>query len=215
MSWQVPPSPWGRIPAPPKPGVVPLRPLSVGDVLGGVVQTLSRYFWPVYAPLLVLGAAAIAALGGLVALAYPDAHRLYRLAQDHVADPHWHPAWHDVSSLVGLLGAGAGLLVLVALLMDLTGTLTGTAVLRHAAVGRRVTARQLLREALGAGWRLLGGMLLLALGFLVWEEPAWPSSWASASVPATRASPRWPPWCGCSRASASATRTCGCPCSTR
>lgn len=121
-------------PEPPRPGVIPLRPLTPGEILGGAFATLTRY-----------GARLVAAmlLGQLCALALVATAAAAALAL-HV---------RPVTVLVP--GTAAATLLTCALASALTG-----AVLRPAVLGRPATARTLLRAARPRFAAVLGTQIL-------------------------------------------------------
>jgi hypothetical protein len=63
--WSSAPTPWYAAPAPPQPGVIPLRPLAVGELLDGAIKVIRRYPRP------TLGlSAAIAVVVTLISVAF-------------------------------------------------------------------------------------------------------------------------------------------------
>ena len=152
------PGGWQYAPLAPKPGVIPLHPLTVADILNGIFGTIRRYFWALYAPLAVIMAGAVVLTLAVAALAYDPIHTLYRtiIQQDRVT--------YSQADEILLIAAGAALLFSVCMLCCyVASALTATTVLRHAAVGRPATARQILAEARPHLWRTLGVLLMLAL----------------------------------------------------
>lgn len=132
--------PWGGgwlPPEPPRPGVIALRPLTPGEILGGAFAALARYGVRLATAMLLgqLGALLLVAAAALTALAL-----------------HARP--------VDALVPAAALATL--LTCALASTLTG-AVLRPAVLGRPATARTLLRAA-GPRFAAVLGTQLLVLG---------------------------------------------------
>ncbi|MCZ0979229.1 hypothetical protein O1L60_09075 [Streptomyces diastatochromogenes] len=89
---------WGGwMPPPPKPGVIPLKPLTLGEVLGGATSTIGRYKGPVMglaaavfgAYTLLVGLAVAVALSGVAG----RLDELLDLADQPGAQ---EPAWHEV-----------------------------------------------------------------------------------------------------------------------
>ncbi|MFE4636160.1 hypothetical protein ACFRJ1_22655 [Streptomyces sp. NPDC056773] len=129
---------WGGgwlAPPPPRPGVIFLRPLSSGDILGGACAALARYGVP------LAGAMLLGQLGALLLVA---GAALSALALD--ARP--------VDALVP--AAALALLLTCALASALTGAVLGPALL-----GRPATARTLLRAARPRFAAVLGTQLLV------------------------------------------------------
>ncbi len=160
------PGAWTYAPPPPKPGVIPLHPLTVADILSGIFATLRHYFWAVYGPLAVVVVACGAVMAGAVALSYSPLHNLYTgiQAQDGVTDG-------QQGEILAFVGGFALLYAICAFIWYTVSALITSAVLRHAVVGRRATMRQVLAEARPRLWPTLGalGALVLAVGgaFLV------------------------------------------------
>lgn len=122
-------------PRPPRTGVISLRPLTPGDILGGACAALARYGVPLVGAML---------LGQLAALLLLGATALAALAL-HV---------RPVDAL--LPAAALATLLTCALASALTG-----AVLRPAVLGRPATARTLLRAARPRFGAVLGAQLLV------------------------------------------------------
>lgn len=127
-AWQMPPmqpmppSSW----AAPKPGVIPLRPLGVGDILGGAIATMRTR------PALTLGVTAIVVIAVqllILAVTYP---LLADLDQTVLTDPSAQPAevlrYSGMTLLVSLIGLVLALVSRVFLSGFLT-VVVGTAVL--------------------------------------------------------------------------------------
>lgn len=158
----------GYYPAPPppgpqpsiKPGVIPLRPLAVGEIIDGAITTMRRY------PKLLIGAAAIVAvitqvLGLLVQLPFLD-----DLAAVATLDPNTVSQEQALDQAMSafasaLTGAGlSGLLLLIGTVF-LSGFIT--VVVGHAVLGEPVTAKQAWDEFKPRLLPLLGATLLAAL----------------------------------------------------
>lgn len=157
--WGAPP-PWGwAAPAAPKPGVVPLRPLGVGEILDGAITTLRRN------PAPMLGLSAAVATGsqvlqiGALWLLFRDLAALEDLAGMSAQA-------QNLEFLVGALTDSVSAL-LIGLVVSWLATvlLTGvlTVVVSQAVLGRRATAGQAWAEARPQLPRLLGLTLLIGL----------------------------------------------------
>jgi len=152
-------------PPPPKPGVIPLAPLAVGDILGGAFSTLGRY----WKQLLGIGASAygatlaVVAVAALIAYSSIDDHlsRLFELSADE------DPARAD---LVPVL-SGLGIVWLIGMIMFVLATALVYAavpvVLQEAVLGRPTTLSAVWRRAWPRVPALLGTVLLMALVVMV------------------------------------------------
>ncbi|MGW7361086.1 hypothetical protein ACWGI0_31840 [Streptomyces sp. NPDC054802] len=151
---------WGRPPAVAKPGVIPLRPLGVGEILDGAVSTL-RAHWRT-----ILGVTVTVAVVSQVANILVDR---YLLPEVPAVDPDATPEEALEQSLdsmqASLVGLGPTLLIM------LVGTLLSTAlltvVISRSVLGRPVTLAEAWREARPRLPHLLGLILLLPLGSIV------------------------------------------------
>jgi hypothetical protein len=155
--WQQPT--WGR-PASPKPGVIPLRPLGVGEILDGAVSTM-RAHWRT-----VLGVAFVVALVGQGAIVLVEGLGVFGdSALNAVAADPGATAGELVDAFSSLLAARS-----VALVITLLGVVVATAVLTmvtsRAVLGRPVTTREAWADARPQLLRLFGltGLLLLIGG---------------------------------------------------
>ncbi|NBM17868.1 glycerophosphoryl diester phosphodiesterase membrane domain-containing protein [Streptomyces sp. GC420] len=147
---------WNQPPAAAKPGVIPLRPLGVGEILDGAVSTMRTYWRTVLGISLavaVVTEVAIVLLQGLVlndnelnsTLENPDA---------------------SLSELYDALGtalAGSAVVGVVTLLGMLVATAMLTMVISRAVLGRSVSAGEAWRSARPRLLRLLGLTLVLPL----------------------------------------------------
>jgi len=148
--------PWGQRPAELKPGVVPLRPLGLGELLDGAVSIIRRYPRP------ALGLSAIVALVttllnvALLVTAFQPFLELDTSALER----------GDIAALEGAIGgaaAGGLLTILLALLSGavLTGGLT--AVVSKAVLGEQISFAQAWRQLRPVLLRLVGLALLMVL----------------------------------------------------
>ncbi|XIE78764.1 hypothetical protein AB6O49_12985 [Streptomyces sp. SBR177] len=153
--WNAPP-PYGHWGPPPaaKPGVVPLRPMTLGDILDGAATTMRRYWQTVLA--ISLGVAVVAQLVDILSIRFlasepvpldPDATPAEALAQS--VDSLKSALVQSGPSYIIMIGAG----VLCSALL--------TVVMSRAVLGRPIT--------LGEAWRDARPRLLQLLGitFLV------------------------------------------------
>ncbi|MFF3596498.1 hypothetical protein [Kitasatospora indigofera] len=149
------------VPAAPQPGVIPLRPLGLGDILRAVVAVIRRYGTVLYRQL--LGATVGALLVVPAYAVFADA-ALSGLIRDTQADPDHTPTGGQVAALIGVAGGGYLLLLGFALAIQVIATATSTKLVQHAVLGRPVSARRLAAEARPYLWRVCGSFVLLALG---------------------------------------------------
>ena len=144
---------WGAVPQAPKPGVVPLRPLGVGEILDGAISYIRRD------PKTVLGISAVIAL--VIALfqfvALAATSRSLSVSTSATASPE--------DALAGSLGSATASLVQYAVSGILGVVATGllTVVMGQAVLGRRVTAGQAWQRTKARFWALLGLTLLVSL----------------------------------------------------
>lgn len=141
-----------------KPGVIPLRPLNLGEILDGAITTMRRY------PKLMLGVAAIVVIiAQLITLAatLPWMDDVNRLAS---VDPNTNP-----DELLNLLGKSLaisliGLAILLVSRVFLSGFIT--LVVGRAVLGQPLTVKDAWQRVRPRMWPLLGLTLIYpAIGF--------------------------------------------------
>ena len=146
-----PPSPWGPAyapPPPPQPGIIPLRPIGVGEILDGAFTAVRRY------PRATLGLSAAVMLVVTtinVALEWYLLRNLAAPIGGTISDASGYQA------RINTYGAIASLITLLATLL-LSGLLT--AVIGEAVLGRPVTPAQAWQRLRPLIWRLIGVALL-------------------------------------------------------
>ncbi|MDF3302860.1 glycerophosphoryl diester phosphodiesterase membrane domain-containing protein [Streptomyces tropicalis] len=148
---------WGGPPPAAKPGVIPLRPLGVGEILDGAVSTMRTYWRTVLGISLVIAVlteTAVVLLQGLV---------LNRTAGSTQAlnNPHATPGELTRAMRDSLLSSGA--VFLVSMIGTVLATALLTAVTSRAVLGRPVTAGEAWRDARTQVPRLFGLIALLLL----------------------------------------------------
>jgi hypothetical protein len=146
---------------PPKPGLIPLHPLSFGQLLGGAFQVIRFNPRATIAPALIISFIQNALTVGLtygIGLATID--RVQRATNE---------ADRTAIALGGAVGGGAAALGVIVATVIGTALLQGilTRVVADGALGRRPTAREALRTATARFWPLVGYSLLLGLLQLV------------------------------------------------
>ncbi|WP_374776936.1 hypothetical protein OG756_33455 [Streptomyces sp. NBC_01310] len=144
-------------PSAPQPGVIPLQPLSVGDILGGAFSTFRRYAKPLIGVMLAVQGIGIlvvaAAIGVTLAVVQDLISAVFDLA------PGQSPHSDDVLALLlAFIPAGVLMLVAVALGAAMISAL-GASVVQEAVVGRPTT--------FGAMWRRSRSRLPAVLGVLL------------------------------------------------
>ncbi|MFI6005691.1 hypothetical protein ACIA98_35740 [Streptomyces sp. NPDC051366] len=149
---------WGKPPAA-KPGVIPLRPLDLGEILDGAVATM-RTHWRTVLPITLVVATVVQVISVLVQkYTYAD----LAVASDPGSGDSLKEAFDALGgSMVALLANG---------FVQLIGTIVATAMLTmifsRAVLGHGSSIGEAWREARPQLLRLLGLTLLLALGGIV------------------------------------------------
>lgn len=160
-SWA--PGPWGTPYAPPpapRPGIIPLRPLGVGELLDGAFAAIRRYPRP------TLG---LAACVMLVVTVIQVLTQWYLLSGLEAPAPNEKLSQAtDYGARFGTATAIGGVAILFATLV-LTGLIT--AVIGEAVLGKPVSAADAWRRLRPLLWRLIGVSLLSALLWLVAGVP--------------------------------------------
>ncbi|MFI5629903.1 hypothetical protein ACIA8E_11060 [Streptomyces sp. NPDC051664] len=146
---------------PPKPGVIPLRPLGLGDILGGAFSTMGRYWKQLFGVGAAVYGGALVVVGAAVAIAYSAVndplHRVMELSSEE------SPRTEDIVPLV--IAFGAVWLVAVLALVTATATMYATvpAVLQDAVLGRPTTFGIIWRRAWARVPAVIGTVLLTSL----------------------------------------------------
>ncbi|MET7495976.1 hypothetical protein [Streptomyces sp900116325] len=146
---------------PPKPGVIPLRPLGLGDILGGAFSTMGRYWKQLFGVGAAVYGGALVVVGAAVAIAYSAVsdplHRVLELSSEE------SPRSEDIVPLA--IALGAVWLVAVLVLMTATAMMYATvpAVLQDAVLGRPTTFGIIWRRAWARVPAVIGTVLLSSL----------------------------------------------------
>ncbi|MER6313976.1 oxidoreductase [Streptomyces sp. NPDC001581] len=148
-------------PPPAKPGVIPLHPLAVGEILNGAFTSLRRYAKPLIGVMLAVQAIGImimvAAIGATVAVAQDRFATVFDLA------PGEDPDGADVAALfLSFVPAGVLLLVVVAMGAAMIAALC-PAVVQEAVVGRPTTFVAMWSRSWSRMPSVLGTLLLTGL----------------------------------------------------
>ncbi|MEW2632166.1 hypothetical protein AB0903_11010 [Streptomyces sp. NPDC048389] len=147
------------MPPPPKPGVVPLAPLRLGDVLGGALAVIGRHWKQLAGIVLTTYGLALAVIGAAVGIAFAvHSDRL-----DRVFDSDSAPRVDDALPLVLTFGAVYLLMFFVILVANAMISASCPAVLQDAVLGHPTTFRRIWRRALRRVWSVLGTVVLTAL----------------------------------------------------
>ncbi|SDM11565.1 hypothetical protein [Streptomyces wuyuanensis] len=151
---------WGPPPAP-KPGVIPLRPLDLGDVLSGAFATIGRGWKQLYGTAVAVYVLAALAVGGALVLAYSAVgdglHEIIDLP------PGEDPSWDQAQPLVVALASVWVFAVVVLLVSTAVVTAAVPAVLQDTVLGRPVVFGTVWRRAWGKVPAVLGTVLLTGL----------------------------------------------------
>lgn len=136
---------WGGWVPPPKPGVIPLAPLGLGDVLGGAFSTMGRYWKQLFGMAAALYGGATLLMAAAVAVAYSAVSdhldRVVALDYDETASS---------TDVVPLVTAGIVLgLVGIVTISVVSGLMYAAvpAVLQEAVLGRPVAFAAVWRKA--------------------------------------------------------------------
>ncbi|MFF0474023.1 glycerophosphoryl diester phosphodiesterase membrane domain-containing protein [Streptomyces sp. NPDC004284] len=158
QNWGPPPPnvSWGRPPAA-QPGVIPLRPMGMGEILDGAVKTLRAYWRTVLA--ISVTVAVISQIGNILAQRYlvpttPEIH------------PDATPAEQLEQTLDSLQSSfiGLGPALLVTIMASLVSAALLTVVISRAVLGRPVSLGSAWQEARPRLLKLLGLTLLITAG---------------------------------------------------
>ncbi|MFG2604218.1 hypothetical protein ACGFT2_11800 [Streptomyces sp. NPDC048514] len=148
---------WGGPPPAAKPGVIPLRPLGVGEILDGAVSTM-RTHWRT-----VLGVSLAVALLVETTLVLVQGLVMNDIGQTALDDPNASP--DDILRALRDSLIGTGLITVISTVAVIIATALLTTITSRAVLGRPVDAGQAWREARPQIPRLFGLLLLLGLIF--------------------------------------------------
>ena len=150
-------------PPPPKPGVIPLAPLGLGDVLGGAFATIGRYWKQLFG----IAAAAYGAAAAVVALATVAAYAVVGSHLPRVFADERTPAWADVRPLLIAFGC-VWLIGVLAMLFATTMVYAAcSAIVQEAVLGRPTTFGAIWRRARARVPAVIGTVFLTGLILLV------------------------------------------------
>ncbi|WP_328970971.1 hypothetical protein [Streptomyces sp. NBC_00239] len=157
------PQPWGGWlpPLPPQPGVVPLRPLGIGEMIGGAFSTIGRYWKTLFGITLATQALGILVLAVGSGIAYAAVHEDLSILLDttYGDDP---SAEHARRVLAAAVPLGALALLVMLLGMAVAATLA-PAVLQEAVLGRPTPFRAMWRRTWSRLPSVVGTFVLTGL----------------------------------------------------
>ncbi|MES4890096.1 hypothetical protein [Streptomyces sp. NPDC096012] len=148
---------WGGPPPAAKPGVIPLRPLGVGEILDGAVSTM-RTHWRT-----VLGISLAVALLVETTLVLVQGFLMNDIGQTTLDNPNAGP--DDVLRALRDSMIGTGLVTVISTVAVIIATALLTTITSRAVLGRPVNAGEAWREARPQIPRLFGLLVLLGLIF--------------------------------------------------
>ncbi|MEU6578780.1 glycerophosphoryl diester phosphodiesterase membrane domain-containing protein [Streptomyces sp. NPDC046805] len=166
---------WGGPPPAAKPGVIPLRPLGVGEILDGAVSTMRTYWRTVLSISLAIAVVTQLAVTLFQGFFLNDSVRLQGLREPNVA-------LSQVGRAMGEAFAGDGVIALISMIGTIIATALLATVTSRAVLGKSVTTAEALRDARPQALKLVGLILLLLLitcgvlfcgalpGILVWAS---------------------------------------------
>lgn len=148
-------------PPAPQPGVIPLRPLATGDVLGGAFGTFRRYWKPLIGVMAVVQGIGILLVAATLAVTFAVAHDRFSAVFDLA--PGEDPRGSDVAAFfLSFVPAGVVLLVTMTVGAAMFSALC-PALIQEAVLGRTVTFGSLWRRSCSRLPSVLGTVLLTAL----------------------------------------------------
>lgn len=152
---------WGGGWMPPKPGVIPLGPLRVGDIFGGAFSTLGRYGKQLLAVGAALYGGALLVMVTAVLIAYSAVsdhlHRLFELSE------YEDPAPRDLTPVIIAFGVVAVLGFLSMVVASAVVCAAVPAALQEAVLGRPTTFSAIWRRAWARMPSVVGALLLTGL----------------------------------------------------
>ncbi|MEU6332329.1 hypothetical protein ABZ851_34525 [Streptomyces sp. NPDC047049] len=148
---------WAPVPHAAKPGIIPLRPLAVGEILDGAVATMRAHWRTVLGISLIVAVVAQTAITVVNGLWFQGSGRAPSLANDNV------PPLREALQQTGAALAASGITAAIGLLATIVVTGLLTMVVSRAVLGRSATAGEAWRDARTQLPRLLGLLVLLPL----------------------------------------------------
>lgn len=146
---------WGGPPPAAKPGVIPLRPLGVGEILDGAVSTM-RTYWRT-----VLGISLTVAIFTQIVVVLIQGLVLDDISTAALEDP--SATVDEMTSALGNAMLGTGAVFLISLIGTIVATALLTTVTSRAVLGKSVTLGEAWRDARPQVAKLFGLIFLLIL----------------------------------------------------
>ncbi|WP_439948231.1 glycerophosphoryl diester phosphodiesterase membrane domain-containing protein [Streptomyces sp. BBFR109] len=146
---------WGGPPPAAKPGVIPLRPLGVGEILDGAVSTM-RTYWRT-----VLGISLAVAVVTQIVLILVQRLVLGSAGTDALDDP--NATTGELLRAMRSAALGSGVVFLVTLVGTVLATALLTTVTSRAVLGKQITVAEAWRDSRPRILKLFGLILLLLL----------------------------------------------------
>ena len=146
---------WGGPPPAAKPGVIPLRPLGVGEILDGAVSTM-RTYWRT-----VLGISLTVAIFTEIIVVLLQGLVLDNTSSDALNDP--DATLSELADALTATTVNSGVIFLISLIGTVIATALLTTVTSRAVLGRPVTTREAWRDARPQVIKLFGLIVLLLL----------------------------------------------------
>ncbi|MFJ5722801.1 hypothetical protein [Streptomyces sp. NPDC093149] len=146
---------------PPKPGVIPLAPLRLGDIFGGAFSTIGRYWKQLFGVGVAVYGVALVVVGAATSIAYSATsdhlHRIISLSADQ------DPSSDDLAPV--LIAFGAIWLVAMVALMLCTALMYAAVpvILQEAVLGRPTTFSVVWRRAWARVPAVIGTVILSSL----------------------------------------------------
>ena len=162
-AWQSSQQPGATAPAwtpPPKPGLIPLRPLTLGAILTASFMVLRRNPRPIFGlSLAIMGIVTVASLVLVGLVTFLGVERSFSASEEDAA----------------VIDAGVAVSIILAALFAVALSLIGGSILQgivslevaRGALGERLTLRGLWRAARGRLWALIGWSALVAIATFV------------------------------------------------
>ncbi|MGW1493417.1 DUF7847 domain-containing protein [Streptomyces sp. NPDC002402] len=148
-------------PPPPRPGVIPLAPLGLGDILGGAFSTIGRYWKQLFGIAAAVYSAAAVAVGVALAIMYAVVGDHLRTIYDATSDE--PPVWDDIRPLLFAFLAVWGIGMITFLLATAMVYASVPAILQDAVLGRPTTFGVVWRRAAARVPAVIGTVFLVAL----------------------------------------------------
>ncbi|MEU6104236.1 glycerophosphoryl diester phosphodiesterase membrane domain-containing protein [Streptomyces flaveolus] len=146
---------WGGPPPAAKPGVIPLRPLGVGEILDGAVSTM-RTYWRT-----VLGISLTVAIFTEIVVVLLQGLVLDNTGSDALNDP--DATLSELADALTATTVNSGVIFLISLIGTVVATALLTTVTSRAVLGRPVTTREAWQDARPQVIKLFGLIVLLLL----------------------------------------------------